>query len=110
MPKRIVSALLLVSLSLALCLPVRGAEPELELESPSAILMDAATGTVLFEQDADTPMEPASVTKVMTLLLVMEALDRGEISMDAWWSPLPTTAPPPWQSTWQAARPPLLSG
>ncbi len=82
MPKRIVSALLLVSLSLALCLPVRGAEPELELESPSAILMDAATGTVLFEQDADTPMEPASVTKVMTLLLVMEALDRGEISMD----------------------------
>ena len=82
MPKRIVSALLLVSLSLALCLPARGAEPELELESPSAILMDAATGTVLFEQDADTPMEPASVTKVMTLLLVMEALDRGEISMD----------------------------
>ena len=82
MPKRIVSALLLVSLSLALCLPARGAEPELELESPSAILMDAATGTVLFEQDADTPMEPASVTKVMTLLLVMEALDRGEISID----------------------------
>ena len=82
MPKRIVSALLLVSLSLALCLPARGAEPELELESPSAILMDAATGTVLFAQDADTPMEPASVTKVMTLLLVMEALDRGEISMD----------------------------
>ena len=82
MPKRIVSTLLLVSLSLALCLPARGAEPELELESPSAILMDAATGTVLFEQDADTPMEPASVTKVMTLLLVMEALDRGEISMD----------------------------
>ena len=56
--------------------------PELELSAPSALLMDAATGTVLYEHNADERREPASVTKVMTLLLVMEALDSGRISMD----------------------------
>ena len=50
-----------------------------EIQAPSAILMDAATGTVLFEKNADERREPASVTKVMTLLLVMEALDAGQI-------------------------------
>ena len=54
----------------------------LELHSPSAILMDAATGTVLFEKNADEAREPASVTKVMTLLLVMEALDSGAIGWE----------------------------
>ena len=53
-----------------------------EVKAPSAILMDAATGTVLFEKNADERREPASVTKIMTLLLVMEALDEGRISMD----------------------------
>ncbi len=47
----------------------------------SAILVEQTTGTVLFEKDADTRLAPASITKVMTLLLVMEALDRGEISL-----------------------------
>ena len=54
----------------------------LELHAPSAILMDAATGTVLYEKNADERREPASVTKVMTLLLVMEALDAGQIGWD----------------------------
>ena len=54
----------------------------LELHSPSAILMDAATGTVLFEKNADEAREPASVTKIMTLLLVMEALDSGAIGWE----------------------------
>ena len=44
--------------------------------------MEAATGTVLYEKDAHTPLPPASVTKIMTLLLVMEALDAGRISWD----------------------------
>lgn len=47
----------------------------------SAILMDAATGQVLYEQNADEALPPASVTKVMTLLLVMEAVDAGKISL-----------------------------
>ena len=54
----------------------------LAVDAPSAILIDAATGTVLFEQNADERREPASVTKVMTLLLVMEALDSGKIGWD----------------------------
>ena len=55
------------------------AEAPVEVHAPSAILMDVATGTVLFEKNADDRREPASVTKVMTLLLVMEALDAGQI-------------------------------
>lgn len=46
------------------------------------ILMDAATGTVLYESNADEALPPASVTKIMTLLLVMEAVDGGKITMD----------------------------
>lgn len=53
-----------------------------QIDAPSAILMDAATGTVLYEKNAHEKLAPASVTKVMTLLLVMEALDSGRISWD----------------------------
>ena len=55
------------------------AEAQVAIQAPSAILIDAATGTVLFEKNADERREPASVTKVMTLLLVMEALEAGQI-------------------------------
>ncbi len=51
-------------------------------EHASAILIDAATGEVLYEKDADKALPPASVTKVMTLLLVMEAIDAGKISLE----------------------------
>ena len=53
----------------------------LSLPCTSAILMDAATGQVLYEQNADAALPPASVTKVMTLLLVMEAIDSGRIGL-----------------------------
>lgn len=57
--------------------------PELAaLDCTSAVLMEAATGRVLYEQNADESLPPASVTKVMTLLLVMEALDKGNIALD----------------------------
>lgn len=48
----------------------------------AAILMDMDTGTVLFEKNADAPLPPASITKIMSLLLVMEALEKGQISLD----------------------------
>jgi D-alanyl-D-alanine carboxypeptidase (penicillin-binding protein 5/6) len=48
----------------------------------SAILVEQTTGKVLFEKDADEQLPPASITKVMTLLLVMEAIDDGRISLD----------------------------
>ena len=56
--------------------------PEVELSAETAILMEAETGTVLFEQDADKELPPASVTKVMTLLLIFDALKEGKISLD----------------------------
>lgn len=75
--KKIISILL--SAVLLLCvLPAVRAEG-LDVPAPSAILMDAATGTVLYEKNADEKLPPASVTKIMTLLLVMEALDSGRI-------------------------------
>ena len=55
---------------------------ELELAAPSAILMEESTGEVLYESNADEKLRPASVTKVMTLLLVMEALEDGRIGWD----------------------------
>lgn len=54
----------------------------LELDSESAILLDENSGTILYAKNEHARLRPASVTKVMTLLLVMEALDRGEISLD----------------------------
>ena len=44
--------------------------------------MEASTGTVLYEKDADTARPPASVTKIMTMLLIFDALDAGAISLD----------------------------
>lgn len=57
-----------------------GQEPE--IEAPSAILMEASTGKVIYEKDADTKRPPASVTKVMTLLLIYEALENGTITKE----------------------------
>jgi serine-type D-Ala-D-Ala carboxypeptidase (penicillin-binding protein 5/6) len=48
----------------------------------SAILIERDTGQVLYEENSDTPLPPASMTKIMTLLLIMEALDKGKIQMD----------------------------
>ena len=74
---------LLVALCLVLgLLPLRAQAVELDLEGKSALLMDAATGTVLYEKNAHEPLAPASVTKVMTMLLIMEAIDSGKISWD----------------------------
>ena len=53
---------------------------EFALDCRSAILMEAETGKVLYEMNADESLPPASVTKVMTLLLIMEAIDGGKIS------------------------------
>ena len=66
--------------ALLLCVPVRA--DELTLDAPSALLMEKQTGTVLFAKDEHTPREPASVTKVMTLLLTMDAIDSGALSYD----------------------------
>ena len=64
------------------CLPLSVGAVELDIPAKAAILIDAATGTVLYEQNAHTPLPPASVTKVMTMLLIMEAIDDGRIGWE----------------------------
>ena len=63
-------------------LPLAGHAVELNVAGKSAVLIDVATGTVLYEQNAHEPLAPASVTKVMTMLLIMEAIDSGKIGWD----------------------------
>ena len=63
-------------------LPFRGRAVELNVAGKSALLMDIATGTVLYESNAHEKLAPASVTKVMTMLLIMEAIDGGKIGWD----------------------------
>ena len=76
--KRIGSALLIFVLIFGV-LPRPARAVELDIGGKSALLMDIATGTVLYEKNAHEPLAPASVTKVMTLLLIMEAIDSGKI-------------------------------
>lgn len=75
-------AVLALSLVLLCLLPTHARAAEVDITAPSAILMEKSTGEVLFEQDAHAVYEPASVTKVMTLLLVMEAIDAGTLCWD----------------------------
>ncbi|MCI2105565.1 MAG: D-alanyl-D-alanine carboxypeptidase [Intestinimonas sp.] len=77
--KRMIAALMTAVFCILPAAAVTGAP---EVEAGAAILMEKETGTILYEQNAHEQMEPASVTKIMTLLLVMEALDSGRIAVD----------------------------
>ena len=76
--KRFFALLLLCALALSVTASADGPE----LHAPSAVLMEKTTGTVLCARDEHTPREPASVTKIMTILLVMEAIDSGALDYD----------------------------
>lgn len=81
MKKRMLAIFVLLVLLAGAMLPaVRAAE--LDLPAPSYVLMERSTGEVLLEHNAHERLRPASVTKVMTLLLIMEALDDGRIGWD----------------------------
>ena len=69
-------------MAMLLVLPVPVKAADLAVPAKSAVLMDVATGEILYEQNAHTPLAPASVTKVMTMLLIMEAVDSGRIRWD----------------------------
>lgn len=60
----------------------QGGNSGIELKSPSAILMEASTGQVIYEKDADTSLHPASITKIMTLILIFDAIKDGKIGLD----------------------------
>lgn len=78
----------LLMLCICLLIPVTAEAQPLEagqpmsLTSPSVILAETATGTVIFEKNADDTREVASITKLMTALLVLEALDRGDVQLN----------------------------
>ena len=77
--KRIFTTILVMITLVVLPFPVQAAE--LTVAGKSSLLMDVATGTVLQEQNAHEKLAPASVTKIMTMLLIMEAVDSGKIAM-----------------------------
>lgn len=77
--KQLAAALL--AASLLLC-PAGAVSSAPQAEASAAVLMEKETGTLLYEQNAHDKLEPASVTKVMTLLLVVEAIDDGRLGLD----------------------------
>ena len=79
--KRFLSFLTVLLLILSL-LPVGAGAATLSLSSESALLMEKSTGRVLYAMNEHARLEPASVTKVMTLLLTMEAIDAGRLGYD----------------------------
>ena len=86
--KRSLSVICLLCSLLPLLCPVCAAALEpagsaaLPIAAPSAILMEKETGTILYEKDADRRQPPASVTKVMTLLLLIEDIEAGKMALD----------------------------
>ena len=73
---------LLVLVCILGSLPRSALATQLDVGGKSSVLMDVTTGTILHESNAHEPLAPASVTKVMTMLLIMEAIDSGKISWD----------------------------
>lgn len=74
--RNVISICLVMFVICVNCLPVQA--EVIEITSPSAILMEASTGQVIFEQNADERRSPASITKIMTLLLTFEAIESGK--------------------------------
>ncbi|TBL80012.1 D-alanyl-D-alanine carboxypeptidase family protein [Paenibacillus thalictri] len=90
--KKCLKILLVVQLLALMAVPAALAEekkpanpqPQLDLapNAQSAVLLDVDTGTIMLDKNKDAKLPPASITKIMTMLLVMEALDQGKIKMD----------------------------
>lgn len=73
---------LLLALSLLLTPLTVSAGEAVLIEAPSGVLMEAETGTIIFEKDKDTRRSPASITKIMTLILIFDALEKGNLKME----------------------------
>lgn len=82
MLRRLILVIMVACLFMSLYHPVSYAEPAFTLEAEGAILMDPTTGQILFEQDADKKWFPASMTKIMTMGLILEALEDGQVNLN----------------------------
>ena len=80
--KRLAALLLSIAAVLGLMIPSVSAAPAPEIRAGAALLMDAANDEVLYDKNASTRMYPASLTKVMTALLVLEAVEAGQLSLE----------------------------
>jgi len=78
--KKTISVFLLCSIVLY-CIPVQAEENAVEIFAPGAVLMEPETKTILYEKDKDTRRSPASVTKIMTLLLIFDHLKSGNLHL-----------------------------
>ncbi|NLB17821.1 MAG: D-alanyl-D-alanine carboxypeptidase [Syntrophomonadaceae bacterium] len=67
---------------MGMMVPLARADDVLDIKGESAILMDAETGQILYEKNADKPLPPASMTKLMTIVLAMEALQEGRVTLN----------------------------
>lgn len=74
--------LVILSITCLFSLNVKAEELNFGASAKSAILIDADTGTVIFEKNSHERLEPASMTKMMSMLLIVESIDKGIISWD----------------------------
>ena len=81
MRKRLVSIILLFLILMSMSLDVYAVE-DLKVNAKSAILLDASTGAIIYSLNENDRLAPASITKIMTLLLGMEAVEKGRISLE----------------------------
>lgn len=86
MGQKRVGILLILLMSVCMMIPMKAYAQEemlsIGIEAPYVVLMEASTGTILYEKDAHTAVPPASVTKIMTMLLIFEALEEQKIKLD----------------------------
>ena len=103
MNRSVPESLLICILVLCLALTPVGVRGETEdsrktqqlIEAPGAVLMEKETGTVIYSRDPDTRRSPASITKIMTLILIFDAIREGTC---IWRIPLPPVpTPDPWE-------------
>lgn len=80
--KKAVAVLLIIAVTLSLCLAAMAVTDDLDLDCQGAILMDAQTGKVLYEKNSDVKWYPASMTKIMTMILALEAVRDGKASFE----------------------------
>lgn len=81
MLRRIIAVVLLMSFMTINCY-AKEKENVINITSKSAILMDVSTGTIIYEKNAEERLSPASITKIMTLIIIFEELDKKNVMLD----------------------------
>lgn len=80
-PNRKLACILLITLFIFLTTKPVIAQQQLDINSPSAFLIDAGTGTILFEKNPHEKLEPASITKIMTIIVTFDAIESGKVRL-----------------------------